>query len=305
MCIGVKGLRDWMGNRLSGFVVCSLLPGQSFLQRLLQHQHHGAWNGWWVDGMGGWVLGWVKTCHLEDHHAFAFLIFGHQPMNPQHRTDPMILLGWCGQGLDGEKVKQSIVVEPTTLQVTLIPYVCIGVKGVRGWGIGCWKCQIVTSCNFMFEGHLPNSLHYTDPMYVYWCEGVEGLDGKQVAWVCLFTVAWSELSPETSSASASWSLGWVMSWWDGRMGDGMSEDMSPRRSPCVCTSYLWAPTHEPTTSHWSHMIVLAWCGQGLDGERLGCPQFILHVWGACPEPTTLIPGVCIGLMGWGIGWCNG
>ena len=46
----------------------------------------------------------------------------------------------------------------------------------------------------MFEGHLPNSLHYTDPMYVYWCEGVEGLDGKQVAWVCLFTVAWSAFS---------------------------------------------------------------------------------------------------------------
>ena len=64
----------------------------------------------------------------------------------------------------------------------------------------------------MFEGHLLNPVHYTDHIYVYWCEGVEGLAGEQVEWVCgLFTAAWSELSPETSTASASWSLEWVMS----------------------------------------------------------------------------------------------
>ena len=178
-----------------------------------------------------------------------------ETLNPIHYTDP-ICLSWGG-GVREWMVKRL------KSHWLLNPRLYWG-EGVRGWGIGCWKCQIVTSCNFMFEGHLPNSLHYTDPMYVYWCEGVEGLDGKQVEWVCgLFTAAWSELSPETSTASASWSLEWVMSWWDGWMGAGMSEDMSPRRSPCVCISYLWAPTHEPTTSHWSHdFIGMMWSGIG-------------------------------------------
>ena len=66
----------------------------------------------------------------------------------------------------------------------------------------------------MFEGHLLNPVHYTDHIYVYWCEGVEGLAGEQVEWVCvkgLFpAAALSELSPETSTASASWNLEWVM-----------------------------------------------------------------------------------------------
>ena len=51
--------------------------------------------------------------------------------NTEPSTLPHIfVLGWWCEGLDGEKVKQSLVVEPTTLHLSHILY------WGEGWGTG-------------------------------------------------------------------------------------------------------------------------------------------------------------------------
>lgn len=77
----------------------------------------------------------------------------------------------------------------------------------------------------MFEGHLLNPVHYTDHIYVYWCEGVEGLDGEQVEWVCVkgfvpCSCPFRAFSRDFYSISimelgmGDALMGWVDGWWD-------------------------------------------------------------------------------------------